>query len=107
MYKRQVYRRVEKGESLSAVDFNQIFKDKLEKFWGDAVVLNEGAELTWMRQPHYYMGLYSFTYQAGLTIGTAISEKIVHGTEEDRKQWLEVLKLGGSMGPIDLSLIHI
>lgn len=102
-FQREVYRRVEKGESLSAADFNQIFKEKLEKFWGDAVILNEGAELTWMRQPHYYMGLYSFTYQAGLTIGTAISEKIVHGTEEDRKQWLEVLKLGGSMGPIDLA----
>ena len=102
-FQREVYRRVEKGESLTAADFNEIFKDKLEEFWGDAVVLNEGAELTWMRQPHYYMGLYSFTYQAGLTIGTAISEKIVHGTDEDRKDWIEVLKLGGSMGPIDLA----
>lgn len=102
-FQREVYRRVEKGESLSAADFNQIFKEKLEEFWGDEVVLNEGAELTWMRQPHYYMGLYSFTYQAGLTIGTAISEKIVHGTEEDRKNWLEVLKLGGSMSPTDLA----
>ncbi|MGQ7032330.1 AraC-like ligand-binding domain-containing protein, partial [Escherichia coli] len=26
-----------------------------------------GAGLTWMRQPHYYMGLYSYTYSAGLT----------------------------------------
>ena len=102
-FQREVYRRVEKGESLTAADFNEIFKDKLEEFWSDAVVLNEGAELTWMRQPHYYMGLYSFTYQAGLTIGTAISEKIVHGTDEDRKDWIEVLKLGGSMGPIDLA----
>ena len=102
-FQREVYRRVEKGESLTADDFNTIFKGKLEEFWGDSVKLNEGAELTWMRQPHYYMGLYSFTYQAGLTIGTAISEKIVHGTEEDRKTWLEVLKLGGSMGPIDLA----
>ena len=102
-FQREVYRRVEKGESLTADDFNTIFKEKLEEFWGDSVKLNEGAELTWMRQPHYYMGLYSFTYQAGLTIGTAISEKIVHGTEEDRKTWLEVLKLGGSTGPIDLA----
>ena len=26
----------------------------------------QGAELTWMRQPHYYIGLYSYTYSAGL-----------------------------------------
>ncbi|WP_297690161.1 oligoendopeptidase F [uncultured Anaerococcus sp.] len=102
-FQREVYRRVDRGESLGAEDFNSIFKEKLEQFWGDAVKLNEGAELTWMRQPHYYMGLYSFTYQAGLTVGTAISEKIVHGTEEDRKTWLEVLKMGGSRGPIELA----
>ena len=45
---------------------SELFKKTLEKFWGDAVELNEGAELTWMRQPHYYMGLYSYTYSAGL-----------------------------------------
>lgn len=32
--------------------------------------LTEGCELTWMRQPHYYMGLYSYTYSAGLTLAT-------------------------------------
>ena len=56
-FQREVYRRVDKGESLGAEDFNTIFKEKLEQFWGDSVKLNEGAELTWMRQPHYYMGL--------------------------------------------------
>ena len=82
---------------------DQIFKEKLEEFWGDAVVLTEGAELTWMRQPHYYMGLYPYTYSAGLSVGTVISDKIVNGTEEDRDRWLELLKTGGSMGPIELA----
>lgn len=102
-FQRDVYRAVEKGESLSSSDFNRIFKENLEKFWGDSVKLDEGSELTWMRQPHYYMGLYPYTYSAGLTIGTIISDKIVNGTDEDRKRWIEVLKMGGSKGPIDLS----
>jgi oligoendopeptidase F len=102
-FQRDVYRRVERGESLTAADFNEIFRENLEKFWGDSVKLNDGAELTWMRQPHYYMGLYSFTYQAGLTVGTMISDKIVNGEDEDRKRWLEVLKLGGTRGPIELA----
>lgn len=45
-----------------------------EQFFGDAVELTDGMELTWMRQPHYYMGLYSYTYSAGLTIGTVVSQ---------------------------------
>ena len=102
-FQREVYRRVEAGENLTAADLNQIFTEKLEEFWGDAVVLNEGAELTWMRQPHYYMGLYPYTYSAGLSVGTVISDKIVNGTDEDRNRWIEVLKLGGSMSPVDLA----
>ena len=102
-FQREVYRKVEAGESLTAEDLNQIFKEKLEEFWADAVKLDDGAELTWMRQPHYYMGLYPYTYQAGLTVGTVISDKIVNGSPEDSKAWIEVLKLGGSMGPIELA----
>ncbi len=103
VFQRDVYRAIERGESLSAYDLNKMFMDNLEKFWGDSVKLVDGAELTWMRQPHYYMGLYPYTYSAGLTIGTIISDRIVNGSDEDRKRWLDVLKLGGSMGPIDLA----
>ena len=41
---------------------NNIMRDVYEQFFGDAVELTDGTELTWMRQPHYYMGLYSYTY---------------------------------------------
>lgn len=102
-FQREVYRKVEAGESLSADDLNQIFTKKLEEFWGDSVKLVDGSELTWMRQPHYYMGLYPYTYQAGLTIGTVISDKIVNGSKKDVDTWIDVLKLGGSVGPIDLA----
>ncbi len=102
-FQREVYRKVEAGESLSADDLSQIFTKKLEEFWGDSVKLVDGSELTWMRQPHYYMGLYPYTYQAGLTIGTVISDKIVNGSKKDVDTWIDVLKLGGSVGPIDLA----
>ena len=65
--------------------------------------LVEGADLTWMRQPHYYMGLYPYTYSAGLTIGTKVSDKIINGNEEDIKNWREVLNLGSTLSPMDLS----
>ena len=102
-FQREVYRKVENGESLTADDLNKIFTEKLEEFWSDSVELVDGAELTWMRQPHYYMGLYPYTYSAGLTIGTMISDKIVNGSPEDRDRWIEVLKLGGSVSPIELA----
>ncbi len=75
-YQREVYHKVDQGESLNAPTLNEIMLNVYKQFFGDAVDMTEGAELTWMRQPHYYMGLYSYTYSAGLTIGTVVSQKI-------------------------------
>lgn len=102
-FQREVYRKVDKGENLTAFDLNTIFRETLEKFWGKDVLLTEGCELTWMRQPHYYMGLYPYTYAAGLTIGTKVSEKLVNGNKNDRDNWLRVLSLGSTKGPLDLA----
>ena len=75
-YQREVYRIIDNGGSVQAETLNRIMRETLTKFWGDAVELPEGAELTWMRQPHYYMGLYSYTYSAGLTVATQACKRI-------------------------------
>ena len=104
-YQREVYRKVDNGESLTAPVLNNIMSDVYEQFFGDAVELTDGTELTWMRQPHYYMGLYSYTYSAGLTIGTVVSQKIKQEGQPAVDAWLETLKAGGSQSPIELAKI--
>src|SRR5699024_9210452 len=61
-YQRRVYALAEKGTPLTADVLSAQKKEALQNFWGDAVIIDEGASLTWMRQPHYYMGLYPYTY---------------------------------------------
>ncbi|KGJ25462.1 oligoendopeptidase F [Staphylococcus haemolyticus] len=104
-YQREVYRKVDNGESLTAPVLNNIMSDVYEQFFGDAVELTDGTELTWMRQPHYYMGLYSYTYSAGLTIGTVVSQKIKQEGQPAVDAWLETLKAGGSQSPIELAKV--
>ncbi|MCH4383371.1 oligoendopeptidase F [Staphylococcus haemolyticus] len=104
-YQREVYRKVDNGESLTAPVLNNIMRDVYEQFFGDAVELTDGTDLTWMRQPHYYMGLYSYTYSAGLTIGTVVSQKIKQEGQPAVDAWLETLKAGGSQSPIELAKI--
>ncbi|MCH4518749.1 oligoendopeptidase F [Staphylococcus haemolyticus] len=104
-YQREVYRKVDNGESLTAPVLNKIMRDVYEQFFGDAVELTDGTELTWMRQPHYYMGLYPYTYSAGLTIGTVVSQKIKQEGQPAVDAWLETLKAGGSQSPIELAKI--
>lgn len=102
-YQREVYKIIDAGGSVQAETLSRIKREVLEKFWGEDVKINEGAELTWMRQPHYYMGLYSYTYSAGLTIGTEVSKRILKEGQPAIEDWREVLKAGGTKSPVELA----
>lgn len=102
-YQREVYKLVDEGKAVQTEDFHRIFRETLEKFWGDAVDLTEGAELTWMRQPHYYMGLYPYTYSAGLTISTAVSQRILKEGQPAVDDWRKVLSAGGTLTPVEFA----
>ena len=102
-YQREVYRIVDAGGGVQAETLNRIMGEALKKFWGDAVELPEGAELTWMRQPHYYMGLYSYTYSAGLTVATQACKRIEAEGAGAVEDWKRVLAAGGTKTPLELA----
>lgn len=104
-YQREVYKIVDEGGSVQAETLNQIMRETLEKFWGDTVKINEGAELTWMRQPHYYMGLYSYSYSAGLTIATQMCKRIENEGESAIEDWKNVLRVGSTLSPVELAAL--
>ena len=101
-YQRRVYTMAEKGKALTAKTLSEVNHEVLADFWGDAVELDAGASLTWMRQPHYYMGLYPYTYSCGLTASTAVSQLIQEEGKPAVGRWLDVLRAGGTMKPLDL-----
>jgi oligoendopeptidase F len=100
-YQRRVYDAAESGRGITANLLNQLKGDVLSDFWGDAVEIDDLARLTWMRQPHYYMGLYPYTYSAGLTIATASAEMIKAEGQPAVDRWLEFLKAGGKYKPLE------
>lgn len=101
-FQRRVYALAEAGTPLTADVLTKQKREALENFWGDTVEFDDDAGLTWMRQPHYYMGLYPYTYSAGLTVSTAVAQKIKTEGKPAVDRWLNVLKSGGTMKPLDL-----
>ncbi|AQQ53401.1 oligoendopeptidase F [Planococcus lenghuensis] len=101
-YQRRIYATAEKGEPLTASVFSEVTQQVLKDFWGDAVEIDEGAGLVWMHQPHYYMGLYPYTYSAGLTVSTIASKAIFDEGQPAVERWLDVLKTGGTLDPLEL-----
>lgn len=99
---RQVYALAESGRSITAALLNERKGDILATFWGDTVDIDQGARMTWMRQPHYYLGLYPYTYSVGLVASTAMSLLVQQEGPPAVERWLEVLKAGGTHAPLEL-----
>lgn len=99
---RRVYDLAMANVPITAVKLCDLKGDILSSFWGEDVVIDDHAKLTWMRQPHYYMSLYPYTYAAGLTASTAVAKLIREEGQPAVNRWLDVLKAGGSMSPLDL-----
>ncbi len=102
-YQREVYRIIDAGGSVQAETLDRTMKETLQKFWGDGVELPQGAELTWMRQPHYYMGLYSYTYSAGLTVATQACKRIETEGQAAVDDWKRMLAAGSIGTPLELA----
>ncbi|MDQ0177447.1 oligoendopeptidase F [Bacillus chungangensis] len=101
-FQRRVYDLAEQGLPITASLLCEQKARVLSDFWGDTVEIDEGASLTWMRQPHYYMGLYPYTYSAGLTVSTAAAQMIFKEGQPAVDRWLDVLKSGGTLKPLEL-----
>lgn len=99
---RRIYDLADKGTPITANVLCEKNIELLANFWGEGVEMDEGAGLTWMRQPHYYMGLYPYTYSAGLTASTAASEMIQEEGQPAVDRWLSSLKAGGTLQPLEL-----
>ena len=99
---RQIYAHAQAGGSVTAAVLNERKGAILQRFWGDTVEIDDGARMTWMRQPHYYMGLYPYTYSVGLVASTAMAIKVQQEGQPAVQRWLEVLKAGGTLAPLEL-----
>ncbi|QSO48966.1 oligoendopeptidase F [Alicyclobacillus mengziensis] len=99
---RRVYKLADAGTPMTATLLSQLKGNVLSEFWGDAVEIDDAAKLTWMRQPHYYMGLYPYTYSVGLTVSTLTAQRIFTEGQPAVDDWLRVLKAGGTKKPLEL-----
>lgn len=99
---RRLYAMAEANKPLTTGTISQTKLAILKQFWGDTVELDEGAALTWMRQPHYYIGLYPYTYSVGISAATVMAQRIQAGGQAEGERWVEVLKAGGSKSALEL-----
>lgn len=99
---RRLYGLAEAGKPLTLRAITEAQAEVYDRFFDGSVVLDETDHLDWMTVPHYYRGLYPYTYAAGLTCGVAVADAVRREGPPAVERWLATLKAGGTLAPLDL-----
>ena len=101
VFERVIHKKVFDGESLTAEDINNIFEEAYGKHFGPDVKKNEYMKYSWARIPHYYTSFYYYKYSIGISCACYVASKILNGDKEFLDKYLNYLKLGDTMMPLD------
>jgi oligoendopeptidase F len=100
-YEHIVHQGYEQGTALTVDYFRSTYRSLLETYFGPEMVFESVSDLEGLRIPHFYRAFYVFKYATGLSAALALSQKILHGGQEDTQKYLDFLKSGGSQYPLD------
>lgn len=89
------------GVAITSEYLNKLMYDLTIKYDGPAVEISDEIKYGWARIPHFYYNFYVYKYAIGFSVATYIANQILKGNTEVKDKYLEFLKLGGSMKPLD------
>lgn len=90
------------GQPLTADVLDEFYGKLNQRYYGDSV--EPGGEIAkeWARIPHFYYNFYVYQYATGFAAATALANKVVHGTDQERDAYINFLKSGSSDYPTEI-----
>jgi oligoendopeptidase F len=92
----------EQGTPLTPELLKMEYRKLNEEYFGPDVHVDEEADIEWARIPHFYYNFYVYQYATGISAAHALVDKVLHGGEKARDQYLAFLSSGSSRYPIDV-----
>lgn len=101
LFEEEAHTLVASGKGASAADFSDIQKKINDEFNGE--VLEATSSIGWACVPHFFLnsGYYVFNYSTGVVAACNLAHKLLTDEEGIKEKFLEYLKIGCSMDPID------
>ena len=101
-FEHAIHKADQEGQVLTSEFLNELYADLNEKYYGLTKEDNPQIQYEWARIPHFYYDYYVFQYSTGFAAASALAEKIVHGSQEDKDKYLDYLKAGNSDYPLNV-----
>ena len=101
-FEHAIHQADQNGEVLTSEFLNNLYADLNQEYYGLSKEDNPEIQYEWARIPHFYYNYYVYQYSTGFAAASALAEKIVHGSQEDRDRYIDYLKAGKSDYPLNI-----
>ena len=101
-FEHAIHQADQNGEVLTSDFLNKLYADLNQEYYGLSKEDNSEIQYEWARIPHFYYNYYVYQYSTGFAAASALAEKIVHGSQEDRDRYIDYLKAGKSDYPLNV-----
>lgn len=100
-----IHEKTARGEALTGQDFDEIYLELTRKYYGhddEICIVDDHVKSEWSYVPHFYYNFYVYQYATSFTASTALSEKVLKGSDADKQRYLDFLAAGSSKYPVEL-----
>lgn len=101
-FEKKAHGLLEEGGAVTAESLNELYYALNQKYFGDAVTVDQEIALEWSRIPHFYSSFYVYKYATGFSAAVALAEGILSGDESKISAYRTFLRSGGSDYPLEL-----
>ncbi len=100
-FEKKISEMADKEEALTSEKLCDIYYDLNKFYFGDSVIVDDEIRYEWERIPHFYYDFYVYKYSTGLSAATMIVKNILEGKEKAAENYIEFLKCGSRLSPIE------
>lgn len=97
-----IHDRIESGDAISAKYLRKTYRDIYQKYWGDALHIDETNDITGMRIPHFYRRYYVYQYATSYAAAQMLSQTIIENRDGALDSYHRFLATGVSKYPVDI-----
>lgn len=101
-FEHAIHQADQNGEVLTSEFLNNLYAELNQEYYGLSKEDNPQIQYEWARIPHFYYNYYVYQYSTGFAAASALAEKIVHGSQDDRDRYIDYLKAGKSDYPLNI-----
>lgn len=100
-FEKETHKLREKGEVLTSDLLSNTYYNLVKKYFGPNVLCDDLIRYEWARIPHFYYNFYVYKYATGISAASYIVDGILNNKEGALENYINFLKTGGSMYPLD------